>query len=117
MLITVSGRKTGRKITLPVNFYRDGSSLWIISTRGRTWWRNLIHGAEVDLHLHGHDLKGFGEAILDEKAVATEMGEYVRRVPSSARYIGLRVQDGVPDCEELAGLAKERVFVRVCVES
>ncbi len=117
MLITVTGRKTGRKITLPVNFYRDGNSLWIISSRGRTWWRNLMLGAEVDLHLHGVDLKGFGEAVLDEKAVAAQIGEYIRRLPASARYLGLRLQDGVPNCEDISRLAKERLFIRICVES
>ena len=59
MLITVTGRKTGRKITLPVGFYREGNTLWIISSRDRTWWRNIGTGAEVDIHLHGRDLGGF----------------------------------------------------------
>ena len=30
MLITVTGRKTGKKYTTPVVFYRDGDTLWII---------------------------------------------------------------------------------------
>ncbi|MFL7868219.1 MAG: nitroreductase/quinone reductase family protein, partial [Anaerolineales bacterium] len=49
MLITVTGRKTGKKYTTPVGFYRDGDSLWIISSRDRTWWRNLQGGAQVEL--------------------------------------------------------------------
>ena len=36
LLITVTGRKTGRPITTPVNYVRDGDRLWVISNRDRT---------------------------------------------------------------------------------
>ncbi len=44
MLITVMGRKSGRAITTPVNYYRDGNILWVISNRDRKWWRNVRGG-------------------------------------------------------------------------
>ena len=40
MLITLSGRKTGRKISLPVNYYQDLDALWVLTSRSRTWWRS-----------------------------------------------------------------------------
>ena len=116
VLLTVTGRKTGRKIAVPVNYYRDGNTLWIISSRDRTWWRNLLNGGEVDLRLHGHDLRGFAEAILDEKDVAAQLDQYVRHNPVAARYMGVRVENGVPNCDDVARLAKERLFVRICVQ-
>jgi deazaflavin-dependent oxidoreductase (nitroreductase family) len=115
MLLTVTGRKTGRKIAVPVNCYRDGNALWVISSRDRTWWRNLAQGGEVDVRLHGRDLKGYGELFLDESAVAALIGEYVSHMPTSARYIGLRMDNGVPNGEDLARLAKEKLFVRICM--
>jgi deazaflavin-dependent oxidoreductase (nitroreductase family) len=115
MLLTVTGRKTGRKIAVPVNCYRDGNALWVISSRDRTWWRNLVQGAEVDVRLHGRDLKGYGELILDESAVAAQIGEYIQHIPSSARYIGLLMENGVPNGEVVARLAKEKLFVRICI--
>ena len=66
MLITVTGRKTGRKIAVPVNYYRDANELWVMTTRSRYWWRNVKDGAEVDLHVCGKERKGFAKAILDE---------------------------------------------------
>ena len=47
-LITVTGRKTGRKYTTPVGYYQEGDTLWVISSRDRTWWRNATGGAQVD---------------------------------------------------------------------
>ncbi len=115
MLLTVTGRKTGRKIPVPVNYYRDGNALWVISSRDRTWWRNLTQGGEVDVRLHGRDLKGYAEVMLDESTVAAQIGEYARRLPASARHIGLRMENGAPDGEDLARLAKEKLFVRICI--
>jgi deazaflavin-dependent oxidoreductase (nitroreductase family) len=115
LLLTVTGRKTGRKIPVPVNYYRGGNALWIISSRDRTWWRNLAQGGEVDVRLQGRDLKGYGEVILDESTVAAEIGEYVRHLPASARFIGLRVENGVPNAEDVARLAKQKLFVRICI--
>lgn len=44
ILITVRGRRTGRKITLPVWFVLQGETLWLLSINGpRTqWFRNVL---------------------------------------------------------------------------
>jgi deazaflavin-dependent oxidoreductase (nitroreductase family) len=113
MLITVTGRKTGKKYTTPVGFYRDGETLWIISSRDRTWWRNLQGGAKVEMRMHGKDVTGFAEAILDEETVAKQVVEYVRHMPMSAKALGVRVEKGEPHPEDVARVAKERLFVRI----
>ena len=56
MLITVTGKKSGREYTTPVSFTRQGDDLWVISKRERTWWRNLIGGAPVRLELKGEPM-------------------------------------------------------------
>jgi len=113
MLITVTGRKTGKKYTTPVGYYRLDGYLWIISSRDRTWWRNVKDGAEVSLHLHGKDVSGFAEAVLNEETVANQVLEYVRQIPMSAKSLGVRVENGQPNPEDAARLAKERLFVRI----
>ena len=115
MLITVTGRRTGRKISLPVNYQQQGNTLWVISSRDRTWWRNLLPGADVEVLLHGHVFTGYGEAIVAESAVAAQLAEYVRLTPGIARYIGLRLENGVPNAEDLERLAAQRLFVRICL--
>ena len=113
MLITVIGRKTGKKYTTPVGFYRAGDALWIISSRDRTWWRNLQGGAQVEMRLRGKEVAGFAEAILDEEAVAAQVVEYVRHIPMSVRALGVRVENGELNPEDAARLARERLFVKV----
>ena len=53
LLITVSGRKSGRAISTPVNYVRDGDTLLITSKADRTWWNNVRGGAPVTLLLNG----------------------------------------------------------------
>lgn len=44
MLITITGRKTGKTYTTPVGYYVEGETLWVITSRERKWWRNLQGG-------------------------------------------------------------------------
>ncbi len=115
MLITVTGRKTGRKIAVPVNYYREADALWVITTRSRNWWRNVKGGAEVDLHVHGKGQKGFAEAILNESVVAAHVGDYIRHFPVSAAALDVRMENGIPNAEEVVRLAKERLFIKIRV--
>jgi len=116
MLITVTGCKTGKKYTTQVGFYRDGSTLWIISNRERTWWRNVRDSAEVEMRIRGKDVIGFAEAILDEEAVAVQVLEYVRQIPMAAKGLGVRVENGKPHPEDAACLAKLRMFVKISLK-
>ena len=113
MLITVTGRKSGRAITTPVNYYRDENTLWVISNRDRKWWRNVCGGAEVTLHLKGLDVPARAESVMDEQVVAAQIGEYVRHLPVSAKSLGVRLQNGLANCEDTARLAKDRLFVKI----
>jgi len=113
MLITVTGCKTGRKYSTPVGFYREGDTLWVISSRDRTWWRNIKNGATVSLLLKGKAIHAFAEAELNEKDVKLRLIEYAQRQPLSARSLGIRMENKAPSVADVARVAKERLFVRV----
>ena len=63
MLITVTGRKTGRSYTTPVNFVRRGNDLYVISRPERTWWRNLRLAARATVFLEGREYGAQGEVV------------------------------------------------------
>ena len=113
LLITVTGSKTGRLITTPVNYYREGDTLWVLTYRERTWWRNLRKGAAVKLLLNGKELSAYAEAITAAQDVSKQIGEYVHRLPISAKPLGIRMQDGNPDQEDLARAAQDRLMVKL----
>ena len=113
MLITITGRKTGKQYTIPVGYYEEGGFLWVITSRDRTWWKNFQDGANVDLLLKRRPVKGFAEVELDEKAVEARMREYLRHVPQAAKPMGIRVENKTPNVEDIAKTAKDRLFVKI----
>jgi deazaflavin-dependent oxidoreductase (nitroreductase family) len=117
MLITVTGRKTGKQYTTPVGYYREDGFLWVITSRDRTWWKNLRGGAEVALLLKRKQVTAIAEPDLDEKAVETRMYEYIKHVPQAAKPLGIRVENGNANAEDIARTAKDRLFVRLQLTS
>ncbi len=113
MLITVTGCKTGRKYSTPVGFYREGNILWVISSRDRTWWRNVKKGANVSLLLKGKTINAFADAEMNEKAVEKRLLEYIHRIPMSAKSFGIRMENKIPNAEDIARVAKDRLFVKI----
>jgi len=113
LLITVTGRKSGRQITLPVNFIRNGSELWIVSSRDRTWWKNVIGGAPVILRLQGRDVPARAEAALDEAQVAAMLRTYLGAFPMAAKAMGVKKDGNLWDAHDLAQAARSRVAIRV----
>jgi len=113
LLITVTGRRTGRQISLPVNYFQESDTLWVVTSRDRTWWRNLRDGAPVALRLRGAEAKGFAEAIVSPETVAAQLDEYIRHFPISARSLGVRIADGRAEAEDLKQAARSRLVVRI----
>jgi deazaflavin-dependent oxidoreductase (nitroreductase family) len=113
MLITVTGRRTGKTYTTPVGYYEEGGDLWILTSRDRSWWRNLQSGADVKLLLKRKPVNGFAETELGEKAVEALMCDYVKHIPQAAKPMGIRVENGMANAEDIARTAKDRLFVRI----
>lgn len=113
MLITVTGKKTGRKYSTPVSFYRNEGWLWVITSRDRTWWRNVKNGAPVSILVNGQASGGYAEAELDEKAVGLHLCDYVQRMPMAARSLGIRMENKKPNPFDVAKVSKDRLFVKI----
>ncbi len=113
MLITLTGRKTGKTYTIPVGYYVEGEYLWVITSRERKWWKNLQGGAEVRLLLKRKPAHGIANVELDEKAVEARMYEYLRHVPQAAKPMKIHVEDGKPNSTDIATTAKDRLFVKI----
>lgn len=113
MLITITGRKTGKTYTTPVGYYVEGDYLWVITSRERKWWKNLQGGAKVNMLLKRKPVQGIADVELDEKAVEARMYEYLRHVPQAAKPMKIRVEDGKPNPADIAATAKDRLFVKI----
>jgi deazaflavin-dependent oxidoreductase (nitroreductase family) len=114
MLLIVTGRRSGREYTVPVNYTREGDGLLISSVRDRTWWRNLRGGAAVTIVLRGKRLAATAVAVEDTQPVMQGFADLFRREPHRARLYGIPMgPDGLPDPEALRQLAAHRLLVRI----
>jgi hypothetical protein len=117
MLITVTGRKTGRTYTIPVGYLTmDDAILILVSEPSRkTWWRNYLEPGPIGLRLRGRELHGTafvlppGSAELRARADAC-----LRRARFMPRLFGVDFDRarGLTD-EQLTGLSERMKIVRV----
>lgn len=113
LLITFTGRKSGKTYTTPVDYSQDGDLVSIFTHAA--WWKNLSGGAPVTLRLRGRDVRGHAEPVADDKqAVAAGLTAHLRKVPSDARYYDVTLDsDGEPDPAAVDKAAQSVVMVRV----
>lgn len=112
LLITFTGRWSGKSYTTPVNYVPDGRILYIVSLRSRTWWKNLRGGAPVSVRMQGRELGAVGEIVEDYESVAKQLLEYLQRVPHYANYFKVNLDiRGRPNPEDVAQAAKDRVML------
>jgi deazaflavin-dependent oxidoreductase (nitroreductase family) len=113
-LITVTGRKTGRRISTPINVSRLGEEFTVVSYRKRTWWRNLTGGRAGELRVGGKSVPVTARIIDQPGEVRDALKEYFERYPDYAKFFELRcdpqgrILDG-----ELERVAKDRLIIRL----
>jgi deazaflavin-dependent oxidoreductase (nitroreductase family) len=74
MLITFTGRKSGKVYTTPVQYTREENTVTFFTFRERVWWKNLQDNAGVTLHLKGRKVEGMVETLIfDEGLIAQAM--------------------------------------------
>jgi len=81
-VIFVTGKKSGKTYSFPVNYLRTDKTIWITSMRDRSWWKNLRGGAKVSLHLAGRDYEGQGEVFENTSEVEKYLTEYLLLRPA-----------------------------------
>lgn len=68
VLITFTGRKSGRTYTTPLAYMREGDTVTLFTQKSRTWWKNLQGGAAVTLQLKGQTVQGDADTFSLETA-------------------------------------------------
>ena len=113
LLITFTGRKSGKTYTTPVSYSQSGDQVVIFTHAD--WWKNLRTDAPVSLRIRGQELPGQAEPIADDKqAVAVGLAEHLRKVQSDAKYYDVTFDDqGNPRSDEVEKAAQLAVMIRI----
>ena len=99
MLLSFTGRKTGRSYTTPVSYVREGTDLLVPG--GGAWWKNLASGT-ARVRLRGEWQVVTAEVIREPRALSEILGRMLAANPAIALFTGIRQgPDGRPNAESL----------------
>ena len=114
MLLTFTGRKSGRTYTTPVNYVRDGDELLAVGSRGHSWWKNLRGDAVVSVRVRGLEMRGKAKAFEGEAAEEGLLA-VLRAVPAYRRYwkVELGEDDRPQEPDALQRVARDNALVRI----
>ncbi len=116
LLLSFTGRKSGRRYTTPVAYLKVEEAL--LMTTDSPWWKNLRGkdgaGAPVTVRVKGREYEGIGEAVTDETEVVRVLHRFLQTQPGYGRFVGAkRGAGGWVDPSMLEEAARGRVVVRV----
>jgi deazaflavin-dependent oxidoreductase (nitroreductase family) len=113
LLITFTGRKSGKTYTTPVSYSQFNDQVYVFTHAA--WWKNLRSDSPVTLRLRGQELRGLAEPVAgDKQAIAAGLTEHLRKVPSDARYYHVTLDErGNPKAEEVQQAVQTVVMIRI----
>lgn len=95
-LLTVTGRHSGRRYSIPVGYQRDGGDVIVMvsEARRKQWWRNYYEPAPVEVRLRGRDYTGRAELVAPGSDRFREIADRtLRRVPWMRRVFRVEGYD------------------------
>ena len=116
LLLTYTGRKSGKSYTFPVGYVRKDKTIIIFPRASRRWWKNLQGGSSVTLLVKGQKLTGLAQdpIVNDPDEKMTNFLTSIRERPASAKFYGVKVgPDGQPEMAMVAQVIKELVLIKI----
>jgi hypothetical protein len=107
MVLTFTGRKSGRRYSVPVSAHRSDDGLYAMA--GAAWRLNFRGGAATEVLHDGKTTTMHGELIEDPVAVADLAHRWAESygLKNAQRMMGLKFRDQwIPSVEEFADAAK-----------
>jgi hypothetical protein len=104
VLISWTGRRSGRRFTTPVSYYRSDGELTLPSKRFRNWWRNFDERPRVDLRLAGETRTRRARASVGDPTVLPRLIEFLEHNPRDAKAYGVKFdsEGRVDECDARA---------------
>lgn len=120
-LLTVTGRHSGRRYSIPVGYQLDSDDLVVMvsEARHKQWWRNYYEPRPIEVLVRGRERTGRAELVAPGSDQFQEIADRtLRRVPWMRRVF--HVDDYDPRAglrtDQLDRLGEEIAIVRIRLE-
>jgi deazaflavin-dependent oxidoreductase (nitroreductase family) len=112
MLITFTGRKSGKKFTTPVRYIENDETIRCFTSSENQWWRNVRGGAEVELCVRGKASRYAARAVdNDPEEVKRWLVYYLELFPQDAAYHDIKINKDKSLVEEDLDRASHKAVV------
>lgn len=100
MLLTVTGRRTGKVYRQPISYVRNGETL--LTPGGGRWKLNLEPGRPVSLRIAGKDQPALATVVEDFDEIERLLIVIVAGNPAAAKFMPIAIDDtGLVDANQL----------------
>ena len=113
LLISFTGRKSGKTHSTPVSYTQDGNEVTIFTHA--TWWKNLGSKSMVTVRIRGRVYQGLAEPIVaDKQMIANKLAAHLRKVRSDAGFYEVTYDEqGNPRMDDVQKAVQTVVMIRV----
>ncbi len=117
LVLTFTGRKTGRRITTPVSYARVDDAVLCVTPSA--WANNLRANPAVTLVLRGRVMQGAAEVFPPGAPASIDLlRAFFQRVPRDMRFYSVHsAPDGTPDLADLQRVAAKVFIMRISLAS
>ncbi len=119
-IVHFSGRKSGRKLSTPLSYTREGNVVRLLSNQSTRWWLNF-RGEGVKVEMEIARRRHPGTAVLlegDSEALREGVRRFIRALPRDAKVYGLKLDANGEVVEaSLARIADQLILVEIQLDS
>ena len=110
-LLSFDGRKTGKRYTIPVSYYREDDVVTVVTKKQRKWWHNFETPRDIELRLAGRVFAGEAAIETDDEVKLEFMVDYLEKRPIDAKAYGLAKEER--SREAIARIIPHIVVIRI----
>jgi len=110
------GRKSGRALSTPLSFVRDGDVVRLLSSQKTRWWKNFLgEGMDVEVEIARERFSGHAESILEDgDRLRDGVRQFLTALPRDAVVYGIGLdRDKRPKEADIEGAAGHVVLVEI----
>ncbi|MGI9061358.1 MAG: nitroreductase/quinone reductase family protein [Ktedonobacteraceae bacterium] len=113
MLLTFTGRKSGKQFTIPIGYTRQRDTVNVFTDHG--WWKNLLSNTAVTLTIKGKKFQGTAEVEHDNtELIAAEMLAFLKLHKGAARAYGVKIDaNGEPELATVQEASHRFTLIRI----
>ena len=115
-IVHFTGRKSGRKLSTPLSYTREGNIVHLLSNQSTRWWVNFRgDGVKVEMEIARKRYPGTARLLEgDSEALREGVRRFIRALPRDAKVYGLKLDaNGEVVDTSLDAVADQLILVEI----